>query len=119
MAACETGALITKESTRSPAEAMSSAAFRHGPLELAGPETMVLVMEGDANARALNTKLVRDIHDRGGRAELIGPSAEIGALRVLGGLNRLLPMLDSSQAVSCMQQKSPPKSKNEARTPIR
>jgi glucosamine--fructose-6-phosphate aminotransferase (isomerizing) len=94
MAACETGALITKESTRSPAEAMSSAAFRHGPLELAGPETMVLVMEGDANARALKTKLVRDIHDRGGRAELIGPSAEIGALRVLGGLNRLLPIAE-------------------------
>ena len=94
MAACETGALITKESTRSPAEAMSSAAFRHGPLELAGPETMVLVMEGDANVRALNTKLVRDIHDRGGRAELIGPSAEIGALRVPGDLNRLLPIAE-------------------------
>ena len=30
----------------------------------------------------------------GGRAELIGPSAEIGALRVLGGLNRLLPIAE-------------------------
>ncbi|MGD0471200.1 MAG: SIS domain-containing protein [Terriglobales bacterium] len=94
MAACETGALITKEATRSPAEAMSSAAFRHGPLELAGPETMVLVMEGEANIRALNSKLVRDIHDRGGRAELIGPSAEIAALRIPDELTRLLPIVE-------------------------
>ena len=51
LAACQTGALITKESTRSPAEGMSSAAFRHGPMEMVGPKTMVLVLEGDAEMR--------------------------------------------------------------------
>ena len=94
LASCGTGALITKESTRSPAEAMSSAAFRHGPMEMAGPETMVLVMEGEANIRALNSKLVRDIRDGGGRAELIGPAAEIAALRIPDKLTRLLPIVE-------------------------
>ena len=94
MAACETGALMTKESTRSTAEAMSSAAFRHGPMELAGPETMVMVMEGEASVRSLNSKLVRDIRGHGGRAELIGPSAGIAALRIPDKLTRLLPIME-------------------------
>jgi glucosamine--fructose-6-phosphate aminotransferase (isomerizing) len=94
LASCGTGALITKESTRMPAEAMSSAAFRHGPMEMAGPETMVLVLEGEARMHALNSKLVRDVHENGGRAELIGPGAKIAALRIPGKLTRLLPILE-------------------------
>lgn len=94
LAACGTGALITKESTRSSAEAMSSAAFRHGPMEMTGPETMVMVLEGEANIRGLNSKLVRDIRDCGGRAELIGPDAEIPALRIPGQPARLLPVVE-------------------------
>jgi glucosamine--fructose-6-phosphate aminotransferase (isomerizing) len=94
LASSGTGALITKESTHSPAEAMSSAAFRHGPLEMAGPATMVLVLEGEARLRALNIKLVRDIRAGGGRAELLGPSAEIAALRIPDKLTRLLPILE-------------------------
>jgi glucosamine--fructose-6-phosphate aminotransferase (isomerizing) len=94
LASSGTGALITKESTHSPAEAMSSAAFRHGPLEMAGPATMVLVLEGEASLRALNSKLVRDIRAGGGRAEMLGPSAEIAALRIPDKLTRLLPILE-------------------------
>ena len=94
LASSGTGALITKESTRSAAEAMSSAAFRHGPMEMAGPETMVLVLEGEANFRALNSKLVRDIHKSGGRAELVGPAAKIAALRIPDTLTRLLPIME-------------------------
>jgi glucosamine--fructose-6-phosphate aminotransferase (isomerizing) len=63
-------------------------------MEMAGPETMVLVMEGEANIRALNSKLVRDIRDGGGRAELIGPAAEIAALRIPDKLSRLLPIVE-------------------------
>jgi len=94
LAACCTGALITKESTHSPAEGMSSATFRHGPIEMAGPRTLVLVMEGDAKVRALNAKLVRDVRDRGGRAELIAPAAELGGLRNAGGPARLQPLME-------------------------
>ena len=94
LAACRTGALTTKESTRSPAEGMSSAAFRHGPMEMAGPQTMVLVLEGEAELSALNTKLVSNVHDWGGRAELVGPAAEIAALRIPDKLTRLLPIAE-------------------------
>jgi glucosamine--fructose-6-phosphate aminotransferase (isomerizing) len=94
LASCETGALITKESTRSFAEGMSSAAFRHGPMEMVGPKTMVLVFEGEAHLRALNCKLVRDIRANGGRAELVGPTAEIDAMRIPGNCTRLLPIME-------------------------
>lgn len=94
LASSGTGALVTKESTRIAAEAMSSAAFRHGPIEMAGPETMVLVLEGEAVFRALHSKLVRDIHNSGGRAELAGPAAKIPALRIPDKLTRLLPIME-------------------------
>lgn len=94
LAACETGALITKESTRWPAEAMSSAAFRHGPMEMIGPQRMVLVLEGESTARLLNNKLAREICDSNGRAELIGPSARLEALRIPDLLGRLLPIAE-------------------------
>ena len=94
LATAGTGALITKESTRSPAEGMSSAAFRHGPIEMAGPETMVLVLEGEANLRSLNSKLVQDIHGIEGRAELVGPDSKIAALRIPDKLTRLLPIAE-------------------------
>jgi glucosamine--fructose-6-phosphate aminotransferase (isomerizing) len=73
LSAVGTGALIAKESTRFHVEGMSSAAFRHGPMEMLGPEVMVLVFEGDPPTRDLNRKLVTDIRHRSGRAELIGP----------------------------------------------
>lgn len=94
MAACRTGALTTKESTRSPAEGMSSAAFRHGPMEMTGPNTMVLVLEGEHDVRELNIKLVHDIRKRGGRTELVGPSAEIDALRIPAVPQCLLPIME-------------------------
>ena len=94
LAACGTGALTFKESTRSPAEGMSSAAFRHGPMEMSSPETMVLVLEGESNVSALNSKLVHDVHHWGGRAKLIGPASEIAALRIPEKLTRLLPIAE-------------------------
>jgi glucosamine--fructose-6-phosphate aminotransferase (isomerizing) len=94
LASCGTGALIVKESTRSFAEAMSSAAFRHGPIEALDKETLVLVFDGDLATRELNRKLVREIREREGRAELIGAGAEIPALRLQDGLSRSMPILE-------------------------
>ena len=45
-ATADTGGLILKESTRQHAEGMSAAAFRHGPLEMAGKNVLVLIIEG-------------------------------------------------------------------------
>jgi glucosamine--fructose-6-phosphate aminotransferase (isomerizing) len=94
LAASATGALTTKESTRTPAEGMSSAAFRHGPMEMSSPQTMVLVFEGQGEMSALNAKLVRDVHAWSGRSELIGPAARVQAFRIPAMPARLLPIVE-------------------------
>jgi glucosamine--fructose-6-phosphate aminotransferase (isomerizing) len=71
LATAGTGALIVKESTQYPAEGLSSAAFRHGPFEMVGPETFVLVFAGEARTRNLNKHLFEDIRASGGRAAFV------------------------------------------------
>lgn len=61
LAAAGVAGLTTKESTHFHAEGMSSAAFRHGPLELAGPDTAVVIFAGLEPGRALNRSLANDL----------------------------------------------------------
>jgi len=78
LAAAETGALIIKESDHFDAEGMSSAALRHGPIEMVAPETFVLVFAGDSKVSALNRKLFEDIR-KVGRAGLVGEKGSLPA----------------------------------------
>jgi len=80
-AACSAG-LITKESTHLPSEGMSSAAFRHGPMEMLDSAVFLLVFEGAARTRALNAALVADVRAAGARAFLAGPGADEPAFRL-------------------------------------
>ena len=66
LAAVLTGGLILKESTHTAAEGMSSAAFRHGPLEMAGPGTVVLVFGGDGTFHDLTRRLCERYPQVGG-----------------------------------------------------
>jgi glutamine---fructose-6-phosphate transaminase (isomerizing) len=75
LAAVGTGALIVKEADHFHAEGMSSAAFRHGPCEMLGDEIFVLVFSGDSRTRDLNTRLLEDIREQQGRAELVSEDA--------------------------------------------
>jgi glucosamine--fructose-6-phosphate aminotransferase (isomerizing) len=70
------GALTIKESTHFHAEAMSSAAFRHGPFEMLKDGIFVGVFAGDGKTRELNERLVRDVWDTAGRAVLFAPDRE-------------------------------------------
>lgn len=94
LAAVGTGALIVKESVHYHAEGMSSAAFRHGPLEMVGAETFVIVFAGEERTRALNTALVEDIRRKGGRAELLGEDAGLSSLRIPAAPESVLPILE-------------------------
>lgn len=76
LAAVGTGALTVKESDHFHAEGMSSAAFRHGPFEMLSDKTFVLVFAGDGKTRDLNLRLLDDIRQQQGRAELVGQGAE-------------------------------------------
>jgi glutamine---fructose-6-phosphate transaminase (isomerizing) len=83
LATTGTAGLILKESTRRSAEGSSCAAFRHGPMELAGPRVLVLVYAGDVRVSGVNRRLVRDINRGGGRAVLAAVAgASAGALKL-------------------------------------
>jgi glutamine---fructose-6-phosphate transaminase (isomerizing) len=73
IATAGTGGLILKESVHIPSEGMSSAAFRHGPFEMIGPETFVLVFAGCGETVRLNHKLYSDVVAAGGRTVLAAP----------------------------------------------
>jgi glucosamine--fructose-6-phosphate aminotransferase (isomerizing) len=73
IASAGVGGLILKESVHIAAEGMSSAAFRHGPFEMIGPETFVLVFAGCGEIVRLNHKLHSDVVAAGGRTVLVGP----------------------------------------------
>jgi glucosamine--fructose-6-phosphate aminotransferase (isomerizing) len=76
LAAAGTGGLIIKEAAHFPAEGMSCAAFRHGPLEMLSPKVFVLVYEGFAPTQKLNVGLVGNIQKAGGQSELITTASE-------------------------------------------
>ena len=82
LAAAGTGGLILKESARFPAEGMSCAAFRHGPLETVAPHVLVVIFAGDAKVAELNRQLADHIERAGGRTAFISVDARLGALRI-------------------------------------
>ena len=82
LASVGTGALIIKESDHFHAEGMSSAAFRHGPFEMLGSETFVLVFAGDAKTRNLNQRLHDDIRRQDGNAQLVDNHASLPACSI-------------------------------------
>jgi glucosamine--fructose-6-phosphate aminotransferase (isomerizing) len=85
LAAVGTGALIVKEADRFHAEGMSSAAFRHGPLEMLSRQMFVLIFAGNGRTRDLNLSLLGDIAEQSGRATLVSEDAEIAACRLPAG----------------------------------
>lgn len=88
LAAVGAGALVIKESDHFHAEGMSSAAFRHGPLEMLSRETFVVVFSGDEKTSGLNQGLLADIRQAGGQGELVGEASTLESFR--------LPVLDES-----------------------
>ena len=94
LAAVGTGALIVKEADHFQAEGMSSAAFRHGPFEMLGDETFVLVFSGDVRTKELNIRLFADILEQGGRAEMCGEEASSLAFRFPDAAAGIRPILE-------------------------
>ncbi|MCC7174805.1 MAG: SIS domain-containing protein [Bryobacterales bacterium] len=88
------GGLILKEAARFHAEGMSSAAFRHGPLEIAGPGVAVCVFAGEPPTVHLNRRLADDLLRCGSKAAWIGGDADSGALRIAAPDSATLPLLE-------------------------
>jgi glucosamine--fructose-6-phosphate aminotransferase (isomerizing) len=94
LAAVGTGALIIKEADRFPAEGMSCAAFRHGPMEMLGPGVLALVFGGDPGTRALNERLCREIRGHGATAILCSPDSEFEPMRIPDLPESVRPVLE-------------------------
>jgi glutamine---fructose-6-phosphate transaminase (isomerizing) len=94
LAAVGTGALIIKESDHFNAEGMSSAAFRHGPFEMLDKDTFVVVFSGDEKTRDLNHRLLSDIQQSGGRAELVGKDSSLAPFRIESDDDSIRPILE-------------------------
>jgi len=94
LAAVETGALIVKESDHFPAEGMSSAAFRHGPFEMLSEEILVIVFAGDEPTRSLNERLVDDIRQQLGQAELVGVNSVLAPCKLPTAPRGIQPILE-------------------------
>lgn len=72
LAAACMGGLIIKEAAHFHAEGMSCAAFRHGPWEMLSPATFLLIFRGAEKTRELNLRLLADVREQSGQAELVG-----------------------------------------------
>jgi glucosamine--fructose-6-phosphate aminotransferase (isomerizing) len=113
LAAVGTGALIVKEADHFHAEGMSSAAFRHGPFEMLGDETFVLVFSGDARTKDLNIRLLADILEQGSRAEVCGEDASSIAFRLpdaaagVGAILEILPVQVITLALAAQAKREP------------
>jgi glucosamine--fructose-6-phosphate aminotransferase (isomerizing) len=86
-AAAEMGALTLKEAARFPAESLQAAQFRHGPLELAGPELAAVVFASEVRTRALDAGLAADLVAAGAAVLVITPdgAAPAGAMGIATG----------------------------------
>lgn len=94
LAAVGTGALIIKESSHVHAEGMSSAAFRHGPLEMLQDDMTTIVFDGDEPTRTLNQRLASQLSSDGLRCSRVGADAKLESLRIPAGEADLLPILE-------------------------
>jgi glucosamine--fructose-6-phosphate aminotransferase (isomerizing) len=74
-AAAEMGALVLKESGVM-AESFEAGAFRHGPLELAGPDMTAIVMATEPETRRLDLGLAADLVDTGANVLVVTPDGE-------------------------------------------
>lgn len=82
LAAVGSGALVIKESDHFHAEGMSSAAFRHGPVEMLSGDVAVGVFSGDEKTRKLNEGLLSEVLQAGARGELIGETSTSESFRL-------------------------------------
>lgn len=95
VAATGMGGLIIKEAAHFHSEGMSSAAFRHGPWEMLSPATFVLVFAGVEKTRRLNLRLLDDIREQSGLAELVGEDSAFRPCALPEAPDSVLPLLEA------------------------
>jgi len=70
LASAHEGALLLHEAARIPAAALSTAQFRHGPVEVTGPGTRAIVFPAPGPTRELDLALAADLERMGARVRV-------------------------------------------------
>jgi glucosamine--fructose-6-phosphate aminotransferase (isomerizing) len=118
-AAAELGALILKEAAGVPAEALQSAQFRHGPLELAGGGLGAFVVATEEPTRALDVGLATELVERGASVVAIVGDGDEPALAHRLAVGRIDPALRPAVAAIPMELLAWRRSVDEGRDPGR
>ena len=104
---------MQKEAAHFHAEGMSSAALRHGPFEMLGPDSFVVVFEGAENVRELNRRLMSDVLGTGAQAVSCGVGVPEGPFALpsiddaLRPILELLPTQMMSLALGYLRRREP------------
>jgi glucosamine--fructose-6-phosphate aminotransferase (isomerizing) len=100
-AAAEMGALTLKEVAKRHAESLDTAEFRHGPLELSGPDLAVVLISTESQTLELDRRLATELaHDGVATLEVTG-DGEPDANRI--AIGDLHPMLAVAVSVLPLQ----------------
>ena len=93
-AAAEMGALTVKEAVGMPIESLQTAQFRHGPLELAGPDLAALIIATEPETRSLDLSLADELLAMG--ASVLTVTTEAGGPD--GAMNVAIGAVESTVA---------------------
>ena len=77
------GALLIHETAKAPAVGMSSAQFRHGPVEVVSDACRVVIFGAPEITRTMDCALARDLASMGAKVCWIGPESKLDGVREL------------------------------------
>jgi glutamine---fructose-6-phosphate transaminase (isomerizing) len=98
-AAAEMGALTLKEAVGMPVESLQAAQFRHGPLELAGPDLAAIVIATEPETVELDLALASELAELGSAVLVVSERGD-GPPNALGvGIGRLDRALSAGAAI--------------------
>lgn len=82
LATARAGALVLAEAAKYLAVPFQAGKFRHGPLELAGPDLSALVFGGVPETRPLNARLLEDLRGYGVNAFWVGAERQVWQIEI-------------------------------------
>ena len=89
-AAAEMGALTLKEAVGMPVESLQTAQFRHGPLELAGPDLAAMIIATEPETRDLDLAIADELRGLGAAVWTVTAGVSAPGATDVGPLNPLL-----------------------------
>ena len=108
-AAAEMGALTLKEAVGMPVESLQTAQFRHGPLELAGPELAAMVIATEPETRDLDLGIADELRSLGAAVWTVTAGVSAPGATDVGPLGRLLSPAgrDRARAIAGLAPRDP------------